>query len=347
MRYAEGLFVSGDFFRGLSVMPALGRVLTADDDRAACPSPPAVLSYAFWQREFGGATGVLGRSVMLNGRVFPVVGVTSANFFGVEVGHRFDIAIPLCADPLFTPDGKGRSQSPINFWLSIMGRLKPGWTVARASAHFRALSPALMQATVAPAYRADFIKLYLANKLGATPAGTGVSELREFYGTPLWLLLATTGLVLLLARANLANLLLTRASTREREVAVRLSIGASRRWLIRQFLTEGLMLAGMGAALGVGLAQALSRALVSLISTADSPLFLGVGLDLRALGLSAGLAFLTCALFALAAAFTAASSLFGLKPYGPVTLIAAAALLAGVALAAAGFRPAAPQPSAL
>jgi len=132
-RYAEGLFVSGDFFSVLGVKPALGRVFTAQDDTAACSSPGAVLSDSFWRREFGGDPGALGRTVSLDGHKFPVIGVTPRAFFGVEVGSQYEIALPLCADRLLAEDKKGRIPQRIAWWLSIMGRLKPGWTPHKAT----------------------------------------------------------------------------------------------------------------------------------------------------------------------------------------------------------------------
>jgi predicted permease len=162
-----------------------------------------------------------------------------------------------------------------------------------------------MRATLPPGYKSDLAKRYLANKLAATEAGTGVSGLREQYERPLWLLMATTGLVLLIACANLANLLLARASVREPEIAVRLAIGASRWRLVRQLLAESLLLALAGAALGAGLALVLSRALVMFISTSDTPLFVDIALDWRMLGFTAALAVLTCLLFGLLPALRA------------------------------------------
>lgn len=305
MRYAEGLFVSGNFFSLLGAPMSLGRPFTAEDDQPGCGSPRAVISHAFWQREFGGDPGILSRSVRLEGRSFPILGVTSPAFFGVEVGARYDVAVPICADPLFSEDGKGRIPIRRAWWLSAMGRLKPGWTIERANLHLQTLSPGIMEATVPPDYRPADAKRYLANKLTVTPGDIGVSRLRQNYEDPLWMLLATTGLVLLIACANLANLLLARSSVREREIAVRQAIGASRFRLISQLLSESMLLAVFGAALGALLAQGLSRALVLFLNTKRNPLFVGLELDLRVLAFMAAIAILTCLLFGLAPAVRA------------------------------------------
>jgi predicted permease len=296
--YAEGLYVNGDFFHVLGTKAALGRTFTAKDDSPACTAG-AVVSHSFWQRELGGDPGILGRPISLSGHLIPVIGVTPPSFFGVEVGNRYDVAIPLCADSMMAEDGKGRIPNAAAWWLSLMGRLKPGWTEARATAHLHTLSPRIMQATLPPSYKPDLAKRYLTNELGAKEAGTGISALRRQYERPLWLLMATTGLVLLIACANLANLLLARASARETEIAVRLAIGASRWRLIRQLLAESLLLAVAGALLGAALASVLSRTLVAFISTSNQPVFIGLSPDWRVLGFTAALAMLTCLLFGL------------------------------------------------
>jgi predicted permease len=243
--------------------------------------------------------------VRLDGHVFPIIGVAAPEFFGVEIGHRFEVAIPLCSDPMFWRPGKNRIPSRTAWWLSIMGRLKPGWSIARAHAQIQAVSPVIMRESLPEVYRSDMAKGFLANKLTVTEGATGISQLRRQYQDPLWILLATTGLVLLIACANLANLLLARASAREREIAVRQAIGASRSRLIRQLLSESMLLALFGAVMGMGLATLLSRGLVSFLTTDRNRMFVGLGLDWRVLGFTAGAAILTCVLFGLAPALRA------------------------------------------
>jgi predicted permease len=304
-RNAEGQFVSGDFFNVLQVPALVGRVFTAADDRPGCGAAGAVISYSFWQSEFRGDPAITSRTVRLDNHLFPVIGVTPPEFFGVEIGHRYDVAVPLCSDSVFGEAGKNRISSKTNWWISIMGRMKPGWTLERAQTQISAIAPAMMQDALPPSYRADGAKKFLANKLKVTSGATGVSQLRRQYEDPLWILLATTGLVLLIACANLANLLLARASVREREIAVRQAIGASRGRLVMQLLSESMLLALMGALLGAGLAALLSHGLIGFLSTDNDKVFVGLGIDWSVLGFTAAMAIVTCVLFGLVPALRA------------------------------------------
>jgi putative ABC transport system permease protein len=291
---AAGLWVSGDFFAGLSVGPLLGRVLTSGDDQRGCGAPGAVLSYAFWQRHYGGDPNIVGRPITLNAHPIEIVGVTPASFYGVEVGRVFDLAVPMCALPIIEPERKELERRD-HWWLGAIGRLKPGWTQERASAHLASLSPGLFAETVPPNYTPQATKEYLQFVLGALPAGTGVSRLRVDYESPLWMLLAIAGLVLVIACGNLANLMLARASAREREIAVRLAIGASRGRLVRQLLAESALIAALGGAFGIVIAAQLERVLLSFF--ANTWLFLDLRPDVRVLAFTIGVAAVTCLIF--------------------------------------------------
>jgi putative ABC transport system permease protein len=303
-RYASALLVSGDFFNVLGVQPLVGRLISPSDDYRGCGAQGAVLSYAFWQREYGGRAGVLGGKITLDGNPFQVMGVAPASFYGIEVGQNFDVAIAMCSQPVFSTKGP-LMDSPVSWWIVTIGRLKQGWTLERASAQLDAISPGIFAATVPGEYDAIEKKDYLSFHLGALPAATGVSQLRNDYEDPLWLLLTLSGLVLLIACANLANLMLARASARQREMALRLTLGASRSRLIRQMLAESLLLAALGTFAGAALAQILSRALVAFLSTQQNRIFVELTPDWRVLGFAAGLAMLTCLLFGLAPAIQA------------------------------------------
>ena len=302
-RTAHGLWVSGEYFATLGVAAEAGRVFTAADDRRGC-APRAVISHAFWQREFGGDRSAIGRTVVLDGHPFDIVGVAPASFFGVDVGRSFDVAVPLCAEPIVSGAQTVLDKRDVWF-LGAIGRLKPGWSMERATAQLTAIAPAIVQQTLPPAYEATDAKSYLAFKLAAYPADTGVSELRRTYESPLWLLLSIAGVVLLIACANLANLLLARGTVRGREMAVRLAIGASRPRIVRQLVAESLVIAVAGAAIGAVLAQALSRFLVTLLSVPERPVFVDLSPDWLVFAFTAGLAIVTCLLFGLAPAIRA------------------------------------------
>jgi predicted permease len=304
-QFAQGLWVDGDFFNVLGVAPYLGRVLTSADDRSGCGSPVAVLSYDFWRRQYGASGAVVGKALLLDGHPFEIVGVAPRRFTGLEVGRTFDVATPICAERILNPE-----QSALNdkawWWLTVMGRLAPGWSVDRASNHLATISPEIFRTTLASGLPPDVSQAYLASTLKAFPASTGVSgTVREEYETPLWVLLVVAGAVLLIASANIATLLLARATTREQEIAVRLALGASRGRLVRQMLTESALLAVAGAAVGLLLSRALSDALVGLLRTSGFQFF-GVSLDLdlnwRVLLFATAVTFVTCVLFGVAPA---------------------------------------------
>jgi putative ABC transport system permease protein len=304
VRPARGLWVSGDFFNVLGVQPQLGRVFTQEDDRRGCNAPGVVISHGFWQSEFGGVPDVVGHKLTLSDRQLQVIGVTPPSFFGLEVGKSFDVALPICADPMFS-GANPRLDSGTNWWLMITGRLKPGWTTSQASAQISSISTSLFRETLPANYPTVSVNDYLNSKLEVVDGSAGYSTIRQNYERPLWLLLAIAGLVLLITCANLANLLLARASTREREFAVRQALGASRVRIIRQLLVETLLLAIIGTALGAGLAQVLSRFLVASIGTRNDVVFLDVAPDFRVLGFAAGVAALTCIFFGLTPALRA------------------------------------------
>jgi putative ABC transport system permease protein len=301
-RFAKGLWVSGDFFRALGVRPIQGRVFTAQDDRPGCGLPGAVISYGFWQQEYGGGPA-LGRKLMLNDKPVEVIGVTPASFFGVDVGQSFDVAVPVCSQPFL--ETRNRLDSSTQWWLSVIGRLDPSWPVERVAARLGAVSPAIFAATLRPDYPVESVKDYIAMKLTAAPSAAGVSMLRETYSDPLRFLLGISGLVLLITCANLASLMLARTSAREREMAVRLAIGAGRSRLIRQVLSESLLMSLAGAVAGAVLARTLSRGLVAFLNTANNPVSLDFKHDWRLFAFLLAVSLVTCVLFGLAPALRA------------------------------------------
>jgi putative ABC transport system permease protein len=322
--YAQAIWVSGEFFDVLGIRPFLGRLISPSDDpedaQAGCAGA-VDLSYSFWQRRYGGDRSVIGKTLTLGGRPFPVVGVTPPSFFGVSVGNRFDVAVPVCAEPII--DGQNSLiTSPSarqDWWLAILGRLRPGWTLARATAQLETIAPAALHATVPLQYSSDDVKHYLAYTLEARSAANGFSSMREGSSDWFCLLLGLSGLVLLIACANIASLLLARATAREREIAVRLALGAWCGRLIRQLLAESALLAIAGAVCGVWLASALSRAAIASMNRPGSAIFLDMPTDWRVLGFAAALAILTTLLFGLAPALRASGAAPGaaLKASGP------------------------------
>ena len=301
-RRARGLWFSGEAFTTLGVSPVRGRFFSALDDRPGCGLPGAVISYALWQSEFGGQDSAIGSKLIIVGRSTEVIGVAPRSFFGLEVGRGFDYAVPFCSLETYFP-GVGTLSRLDYFWPHVLGRLKPGMTLQRASAELTAMTPSLIDATLPSGYGTNALAVYRNFQLIAVAGGNGVSVLRQTYDTSLWLLLAITALVLLIACANLANLMLARASTREREMALRLTLGASRWRLIRQLLSEGLLLAAWGAIFGIVLAEIFSRSLIRFLTGERDTVQLDLSLDWRVLLFTGCIAVLTCLIFGLVPAF--------------------------------------------
>jgi predicted permease len=297
-KHVPGLEVSGEFFNVLNVTPWQGRLIEPQDE-SSCEISKVVASYPYWKSQMGGQPITANTTILVEGKSVQVLGVTPPEFFGLVVGDRFDLAYPTC-----TPTHPRREM----FIFSVMGRLKPGWTIERASAYFASLSPGLFESSAPTGYNAAGIKAFKAFRLEAAPAGSGVSLLRKVYDSSLQLLLAITGLVLLVACANLANLMLARASVRQREMAIRIALGASRARLLRQMLIESGLLALTGATLGVVLAQPFSRLLVATLSTSHSSIHLAIATDWRVLLFSVAVAALTCVVFGVFPAVRGAST---------------------------------------
>ncbi len=293
-------YVSGEYFRGLGVPPAAGRLIQSADDRAGA-SPVAVISFATSQNRFGGAANAIGQPVLVDNVPFTVIGVAPPEFSGVDPAAAPEVYLPLHTYLLAGGARAARMFGDENFyWLEMMGRLRPGVRMAQAQA---VLAPRFHQWVAATAKsegeRAKLPELIL------NPGAAGLGSLRRQYTKPLYVLLAMVGLILAVACANIANLLLARAAARRREMAVRLSLGAGRLRVVRQLLTESVLLASLGGALGVAFAIWGMRTLTFLLSNGQRNVPLHAELNWSVLGVTAALSVVCGLLFGLAPAIQA------------------------------------------
>ena len=301
--------VSGSYFSVLGVNPILGRAFTTDVDKVRDANPVALISYAFWQSRFGGTNSILGRKLRIRSTSYDVIGVAPPQFRGVTIGFAPDIWVPLTMQTELYPGEEFLSveKNPVEKteWLQVLARLKPGVTLAQAKADAELTFQQYLQSQLGTGITARDQKDFLNQHIALVEGSHGASVLRDRFGKPLAILMGVVGLVLLIACANVANLLLARAASRQKEIAVRVSLGAGPGRLFRQLLTESVMLAGIGGVIGLLLAQWADALLLQLVSRGDSPIPLDVHPDAKILGFTLGISLMTGILFGLAPAFRA------------------------------------------
>ncbi len=294
-------YVTGEYFRGLAVPPAAGRLIDSEDDRPGA-APAAVISFGTSQQRFGGAANAIGQPILVDNTPFTVIGVTPPEFFGVDPAVVPALYLPLHKNVLV--EGAGAAERMYrdenHYWIEMMGRLRPGVSMAQAQA---VLAPRFQQ-WVATTAKTDGERAKLP-ALILNPGAAGLGGLRREYSKPLYVLLAMVGLILAITCANIANLLLARATARRREMAVRLSLGAGRFRVVRQLLTESVMLASLGGAFGILFAIWGVRSLTFLFSKGQENFTLHAELNWQVLGMTAALSVVCGLLFGLVPAIQA------------------------------------------
>lgn len=302
---AAGELVSGNYFEVLGVQPALGRVFSMADDQLLGAQPVAVLSYGYWKKRFGQNPSVLNQTILVNNHALTVVGVARAGFSGVQVGQTPEIFIPLTMKAQMTPNWNGMERWD-DYWLAVIGRLKPGTTATQAEAGLAPLYRALLEeqlANMKGAVEQAWRERFLAKRIELKPGAQGRTVLQNDAGAPLYVLLGMVALVLLIACTNVANLLFVRGLGRQRELAIRLALGASRWQLMRQVLAESMLLSLAGGALGLLVAAWLSEVLMRAIDDGQLARGLSAGLDGRVLLFTFGLSLASGLIFGLVPAW--------------------------------------------
>ena len=302
---ARGQLVTPDYFRALGVRLVLGRDFAEDDDRAGA-APVAIISYAYWQRRFGADPSVTARRIAINGVSFAIIGVTMPEFFGLQAGSALDLSMPFAVQaqvlPSLAEPGVSLFAAADHWWIEVMGRLRPGITEEQARANLDVV------------FRQSLLEAQLPAKAGEARAipgirvvagGRGLDSLRSQFSKPLFILMTVVGVVLLIACANIANLLLVRATARQKEIGVRLSVGATRARLVRQLLLESLVLASLGGLAGLALAYWGSSILVAMMQRGNFPIVLDLRPDMSVLAFTAATCLLTGVLFGLTPAVRA------------------------------------------